>query len=237
MTLEEAENVLVEEFKKPTKLRDSALIARTQRETLKQRRLFIEKRHGGSVEHLIKRFPFLGKAVFIEKEFFLMKQNLKKDAILGHWEEVMRKVSQIFMDENSDSIPEVTIKLLNTLEESIRYKNGTKQPLVTSCKASEWKGLKTKNDDPPRLVAVINPRNEIQNMYIVGAGQEIDTNVGTLRDGLLRLMYSYYAWDLSYPKNYQLLGFLQHYILKDSDNKFFMSQNYMKFCKRLEDTL
>lgn len=56
---------LVEEFKKPTKLRDSALIARTQRETLKQRRLFIEKRHGGSVEHLIKRFPFLGKAVFV----------------------------------------------------------------------------------------------------------------------------------------------------------------------------
>lgn len=65
MTLEEAENVLVEEFKKPTKLRDSALIARTQRETLKQRRLFIEKRHGGSVEHLIKRFPFLEKAVFV----------------------------------------------------------------------------------------------------------------------------------------------------------------------------
>eukprot|EP00105_Crassostrea_gigas_P043631 XP_019927779.1 PREDICTED: uncharacterized protein LOC109620238 [Crassostrea gigas] len=132
-----------------------------------------------------------------------MKQDLKKDAILGHWEEVIRKVSQIFMDENSDSIgnvakitksrreiqissenrtanltlwgtiaedscieaestyniiaikaanefrgqlafnstpstifeiPEVTIKLLNTLEESIRYKNGTKQPLITSCK-------------------------------------------------------------------------------------------------------
>lgn len=33
-----------------------------------------------------------------------MKQNLKKDDILGHWEEVMRKVSQIFMDENSDSV-------------------------------------------------------------------------------------------------------------------------------------
>lgn len=59
MTLEEAENVLVKEFKKRTKLRDSALIARTQRDTLKQRRLFIEKKHGGSVEHLIKRFPFL----------------------------------------------------------------------------------------------------------------------------------------------------------------------------------
>lgn len=60
MTLEEAENELVEEFKKNNKVRDSALIARTQRDTLKQRRLFIEKRHGGSVEHLITRFPFLG---------------------------------------------------------------------------------------------------------------------------------------------------------------------------------
>lgn len=44
MPLEEAENVLVEELKKTTKLRDSALIARTQRDTLKQRRLFIEKK-------------------------------------------------------------------------------------------------------------------------------------------------------------------------------------------------
>lgn len=63
MTLEEAENVLVKEFKKPTKLRDSALIARTQRDTLKQRRLFIEKKHGGSVEHLMKKgFHFLEKS-------------------------------------------------------------------------------------------------------------------------------------------------------------------------------
>lgn len=52
------------EFKKPKKLRDSALIARTQRDTLKQRRLFIEKKHGGSVEHLIKRFPFLRKKLY-----------------------------------------------------------------------------------------------------------------------------------------------------------------------------
>lgn len=59
--------------------------------------------------------------------------------------------------------------------------------------ASEWKGLKTKDDDSPRLITVINQRNKIQNMYIVGAGQEIDTNVGILRDGLLCLMYSYYA--------------------------------------------
>lgn len=47
------------------KLRDSALIARTQRTTLKQRRLFIEKKHGGSVEHLIKRFPFLRKKLYL----------------------------------------------------------------------------------------------------------------------------------------------------------------------------
>lgn len=46
-------------------------------------------------------------------------------------------------------------------------------------------------------------------MYIVGAGQEIDTNVWILRDVLLCLMYSDFAWDLSYPKNYQRLGFLQ----------------------------
>lgn len=99
------------------------------------------------------------------------------------------------------------------MEEAIKYKHGTKQlPLIASCKASEWKGSKTKYDDAPRLVAILNQRNEIQNIYIVGAGQEVDTNVGILRDGLLRLIYSNYAWDLSYRKHFQLLGFLQHYI-------------------------
>lgn len=47
MTLEEAENVLVDEFKKPTIRKDSVLIARTQRDTLKQRRLSIEKKTWG----------------------------------------------------------------------------------------------------------------------------------------------------------------------------------------------
>ena len=84
------------------------------------------------------------------------------------------------------------------------------------------------------MVVILNQKGEIQNMYIIGAGQEINANSSHLRDGILKLLYAYYAWDLSYPKFYQLLGFFQHYVLGDKENQFFASSNYLKFAKKFD---
>lgn len=75
--------------------------------------------------------------------------------------------------------------------------------------------MKSKKDDPPRLIAVLSSQGALQNKYIVGAGQELDTQTCLLRDGLLKLHYAYYDWDLSYLKFFQLLGFIQHHVLED----------------------
>lgn len=75
--------------------------------------------------------------------------------------------------------------------------------------------MKSKKDDPPRLIAVLSSQGALQNIYIVGAGQELDTQTCLLRDGLLKLHYAYYDWDLSYLKFFQLLGFIQHHVLED----------------------
>lgn len=75
--------------------------------------------------------------------------------------------------------------------------------------------MKSKKDDPPRLIAVLSSQGALQNIYIVGAGQELDTQTCLFRDGLLKLHYAYYDWDLSYLKFFQLLGFIQHHVLED----------------------
>jgi len=50
---------------------------------------------------------------------------------------------------------------------------------------------------------------------------------------LFNLLCSYYVWDLCYPKQYQLLVFLQLHLLKDEKDKtsLFKSSAYIKFEK------
>ena len=55
ISLEEAVTLLAAEFQKPTKKMDLALISKTQRETIKQRRKCLEKGQEGTVGDLIKK--------------------------------------------------------------------------------------------------------------------------------------------------------------------------------------
>lgn len=90
-----------------------------------------------------------------------------------------------------------------------------------------------KTDDPPRLIFVQGERG-ICNAYIIAGGIQMEVPKD-LKDALTFPLFAYYVWDLAYPKNYQLLGFLQVYILKDRENKLAMSQNYLKFTKMFDD--
>lgn len=57
------------------------------------------------------------------------------------------------------------------------------------------------------------------------------------REALNLLLFTYYTLDLIPPKQYQLLGFLQHYILNERSNDFFMCSNYLKFTKTLDEKM
>ena len=50
-------------------------------------------------------------------------------------------------------------------------------------------------------------------------------------DLLMILFARYYAWDLSYPKQYQLLGFPQVNLLQDTDNSIVRETNFVKLKK------
>lgn len=90
--------------------------------------------------------------------------------------------------------------------------------------------------EAPRLVVVTNGDESVSTCIVVGDG--VSMNVGhNLKEALNILIFPYYALDLTYPKQYQLVGFLQHYVLQDRKNYFFMSTSYLKFSRKVDDEL
>lgn len=63
----------------------------------------------------------------------------------------------------------------------------------------------------------------------------LDTSVEGVQKGLCTMLYqllaTYYVWDLSYPKQYQILTFLHFYLLQDTREKLFKSNGFIKFQK------
>nr|XP_022308457.1 uncharacterized protein LOC111114453 [Crassostrea virginica] len=126
--------------------------------------------------------------------------------------------------------------LLKQLEDRISFFHkgkAFKNPLMVTVKRAELNSVINKLEDPPRLIFVKGDKG-FCNTYIIGGGTQIEVSKD-LRKALTLLLFAYYVWDLAYPKYYQLLGFLQVYILGDKENKFAISQNYLKFTKMFDD--
>ena len=51
---------------------------------------------------------------------------------------------------------------------------------------------------------------------------------------ILLVVFAYYVWDLSYSKQYKIIGFIQEYVFKDSENKFLKSTNFKNLDKKYE---
>lgn len=90
--------------------------------------------------------------------------------------------------------------------------------------ASEWNGMKSKKEDPPRLIAVLSSQGALQNIYVVGAGQKLETKTFLLQDRFLKLLCAYYAWDAIPQFFFYLLGFIQHHVLGDKNRVHYFRQ-------------
>lgn len=173
----------------------------------------------------------------------MIQPSLKKEEIVENWTETMSHLDVVLGSEHQQEEDDVSVpgtaeeyRLLMQLEKKIAFhhkvKSG-KNPVMMTIKPSEMKSLPNKDGDQPRLVFVQGDRG-ICNAYVIAGGIQMEVNTN-LRDALTHLLYAYYAWDLSYPKNYLLLGFLQVYVLGDRKNKFAINQNYLKFTKAFDD--
>lgn len=94
--------------------------------------------------------------------------------------------------------------------------------------ASEWKGMKSKKDDPPRLIAVLSSQGALQNIYVVGPGQKLETKTFLLQDRFLKLLCAYYAWD-AIPPFFLSFRIYSASCLGGQKTEFITSDNYLKF--------
>jgi hypothetical protein len=89
--------------------------------------------------------------------------------------------------------------------------------------------------EPPRLVVLVND-GVVDNGFILCDGCIIECKSSSVHDLVISLMYCYYAWQLNYPTQYQLLAFIQeHLILEDKNTNFFKSSLYIKYNKKFRD--
>ncbi len=63
----------------------------------------------------------------------------------------------------------------------------------------------------------------------------MDCNGDCVLDCVLAILFAYYAWGLSYPKQYQIFGFLQCYLLDNKEDEFFKSTKYITFDKKYSE--
>ena len=88
--------------------------------------------------------------------------------------------------------------------------------------------LQSPKNSPPRLLIV--DRESAPEGFIVADGVAVPTK-GGVQSQMVDLMSAYYAWDLTYPRTYQILGFFQVYLLGDDKNQFHRSAAMTKFEK------
>lgn len=80
--------------------------------------------------------------------------------------------------------------------------------------------INSKKSEPPHLVVAKHGNGKIQG-WILADGQTISCREDdTIFDMLLNIMACYYAWDLSYPKEFQLLAFVQYVVVGDTNNQY-----------------
>jgi hypothetical protein len=75
--------------------------------------------------------------------------------------------------------------------------------------------------------------DDIHDGIIQADGISITCSGQCLPDILVDFLACYYAWDLKYPRQYQILPLLQRYVLKDC-SEFFQGSALVKLIKELD---
>jgi len=76
---------------------------------------------------------------------------------------------------------------------------------------------------------IIEHENRDCDAFMLVYDMVMHTTGNTMFSHLTDLMAAYFAFDINYPRQYQLLGLLQTELLQDHTSKFFQSVNYVKF--------
>ena len=76
---------------------------------------------------------------------------------------------------------------------------------------------------------IVEHENRDCDAFMLAYDMVMCTTGNTMFSHLADLMAAYFAFDINYPRQYQLPGLLQTELLQDHTSKFFQSVNYVKF--------
>ncbi|XP_067675651.1 uncharacterized protein [Haliotis asinina] len=245
MDMEEAKKTLELELQKPKEQQDKALIMKAQRATFKERRHFVENvEEDGNIQVILKAHPLLKIEDYVVKEFLLISSKwTSKGALIDQFTEFLNSLDKLYATDVSETeddphdpvdTNEAILDLLMTTDHEIKYTpKKSKKTLPSTISKVDVKNadLSTRRKEAPRLI-VVTTQGKIGSCFVVADGFELHVSKD-IKEAVLSLVMSYYVWDLSYPKHFQLLGLLQSFVLKDS-TYFFKSATYIKFAKKLE---
>lgn len=70
--------------------------------------------------------------------------------------------------------------------------------------------------------------------FVLSDGTVLQAGSASVMEIVTDLIYCYYAWGLTYPKDFQLLPFVQEHVLQDKE-QVFKSAAYIKFNMKFRD--
>ena len=94
--------------------------------------------------------------------------------------------------------------------------------------------LENPKKSPPRLLVAKHQGNDLQG-YILADSLYVECPAQSVVDFIIFMLACYYAWDLAYPKQYQILEFFQIYLLQDLKKCVQKCNNMIKFEKLYKD--
>ncbi|XP_046561703.1 uncharacterized protein LOC124270714 [Haliotis rubra] len=218
---------------------------KAQRATFKERRHFVENvEEDGNIQVIVKAHPLLKIEGYVVREFLLLKSNwTSKGALADQFTEFLNSLDKLYATDMSETeadphhpldTDEAVLELLMTTDEDIKYTpQKSKKTLPSTISKIDVKNadLSTKRKEAPRLI-VVTTQGKIGSCFVVADGFQLSVSKD-IKEAVLSLVMTYYVWDLSYLKHFQLLGLLQCFVLKDSTD-FLKSSAYVKFAKKLE---
>jgi hypothetical protein len=70
--------------------------------------------------------------------------------------------------------------------------------------------------------------------FVLSDGTVLQAGSASVMEIVTDLIYCYHAWGLTYPKDFQLLPFVQEHVLQDKE-QVFQSAAYIKFNMKFRD--
>ncbi|XP_070574004.1 uncharacterized protein [Ptychodera flava] len=237
------------EWKKQSSKRSVEHIKALLRSTRQDRVQILVDTPSGSISKILERYPCLTDSSYVLYELSLMLGSERVKTMAKNLKTllfVIEDISNVIPKSQNDPLRMLAVILY--MEKRIKMKHGGKASSSALSKAASIitlvedvadedinTALKSRECEAPHIM-VFTAAGELSGLYIIGDTVHItvEKNEGIM-SAVLKLMASYYIFDLSYPKSHaMILGLLQSFVMEEAFKQK-TSQGYKVLFKEVRE--